>query len=306
MLPLIAGRGLQGVGTAASWIAAFTLVSDFAPPDKKGRAIGFALAAASVGAIAGPAIGGLTGSISFEFPFLLVAGLAAAFAAIAAVAIPAGPAVERSGPALRLPGLLRLVASPPVRAAVRTALVGAGAIGLVDVVAPLDADERLGLSAAAIGALFAVAAAFDAVVAPFTGRASDRAGRSPVALGGLLLAAGSMLGLALLPGTAGLAVGLAAFSVGVTTLLAGSVPWLDDAFGDLDRAYGFGFLSVILALGFTVGPLLGGGAYGLGGPLLAYSLATAAILSAAVVVAGGGAAARAAAEVEGRGARGHL
>jgi len=301
LLPLIVGRGVQGVGSAASWIAALALISDFAPREKKGEAIGFALAATSVGAIAGPAIGGLTGdSISFEFPFLLVAGLAATVAVAAAVAVPAGVAVERSGLVLRLPGLVRLVGSPEVRATALTVIAGAGALGLVDVVAPLDADQRLGLSAASIGALFAVAIAFDAAVAPIAGRAGDRVGRQPVALFGLVVLAGSMLALALLPGTAGLAVGLVAVSVGISALFAGSVPWLDEAFGDLDRAYGFGFLNVILAVGFTVGPLLGGGVYDLGGPVLAYGLATAAILSVAVVVAGGGAAAPATdAEVEG-------
>jgi DHA1 family solute carrier family 18 vesicular amine transporter 1/2 len=42
--PLMVGRAIQGVGSAASWIAALALVSDLAPPGRRGEAIGFALA----------------------------------------------------------------------------------------------------------------------------------------------------------------------------------------------------------------------------------------------------------------------
>jgi predicted MFS family arabinose efflux permease len=51
---LIAGRAVQGLGSAASWIAALAVVSDLAPPGKRGESIGVALAATSVGSIAGP------------------------------------------------------------------------------------------------------------------------------------------------------------------------------------------------------------------------------------------------------------
>ena len=283
LAPLIAGRSLQGVGAAASWIAALALVSDLAPPGKKGESIGFALAANSIGAIGGPVIGGLVGqSVGFGVPFLLVAGLAIGCAAVAAVVIPAGTTLNRPGAVLRLSGLMRLTGLPRVRAAALAASTGAGALGLVDVVAPLDADQRLGLSAAAIGTLFAAAIALDAVTAPVAGRASDRVGRQPVTLVGLIVAAGSMLGLAFLPGVPGFAVGLAAFGVGVSALFASSVPWLDEAFGDLDRAYGFGFLNLIFAVGFTVGPLLGGIGSDLGGPVLAYGLGAGVILSVAL------------------------
>ena len=56
--PLMLGRVIQGVGSAASWIAALALVSDRARPGRRGEAIGVALGATSAGSIAGPALGG--------------------------------------------------------------------------------------------------------------------------------------------------------------------------------------------------------------------------------------------------------
>jgi hypothetical protein len=105
-----------------------------------------------------------------------------------------------------------------------------------------------------------------------------------------------MLGLALSPGIVGPAAGLAALSVGVSTLLARSC-------GSMTRSV----ISTVptasdsSTCSLRWGPLLAGSAYDLGGPLLAYSLATAAILGVTVVVAGVGAAAPTPdAEVDGR------
>src|SRR5262245_21277046 len=49
---LILARAIQGIGSAASWISALALVSDTAPPGRRGESIGAALAATGVGSIA--------------------------------------------------------------------------------------------------------------------------------------------------------------------------------------------------------------------------------------------------------------
>lgn len=289
--PLIAGRAIQGVGSAASWIAALALVSDLAPPGRKGESIGFALAANSVGAIAGPALGGITGeAVAFEFPFLLVAGVGLGLGLAGAALLPRGgeiaPGVERT----RFVDLLRVAVSPRVLPATLIVIGGAAVLGLVEVVVPLDGDERLGLSAAAIGALFAATIALDALAAPIAGRTGDRTGRTPVALLGLVLLALSTALLAVLPGIGGLVAGLAVFGLGASTVFAAAVPWLDDAFEVLARGFGYGFLNLIYATGYSIGPVLGGLALEASGPALAYLGATVAIglLAALLVVRGGG------------------
>jgi predicted MFS family arabinose efflux permease len=284
---LIIGRAVQGVGSAASWIAALALVSDLAPPGRKGASIGFALAANSVGAIAGPALGGLTGDvIGFEFPFFLVAGVTVMLGIVGWAFLPHRPPVEVERPKTRLRDVVRLAASPGVLPATLIVVGGAGVLGLVEVVVPLDGDERLGLSAAAIGALFAATIALDAVAAPVAGGASDRVGRIPVALLGLVVLAASTSLLAVLGGVAGLIAGLAVFGVGISTAFAAAVPWLDDAFGVLDKGFGYGFLNVIYAAGYSIGPLLAGFALEAGGPALAYWGATVVIALLAALVLG--------------------
>jgi MFS family permease len=303
--PLIAGRAVQGIGSAASWIAALALVSDLAPAGRKGESIGYALAANSVGAIGGPALGGLTGeTIGFEFPFLLVGGLAAALALCGLLILPRGRLARREpaadtdasagadpdpdGEAIGRAGwraLLSVAVSGPVLPAALMVVVGAAVLGLVEVVVPLDGNARLGLSAAAIGGLFAAAVTLDAIAAPIAGRQGDRRGRLPVALTGLAMLALSAVMLGALEGIGGLVAGLAVFGIGVSVVFASAVPWLDDAFGSLDRGFGYGVLNVIYSIGYVVGPLGAGVALGVGGTDLAYGLAgLGVVLVAAVLV----------------------
>jgi MFS family permease len=268
--PLIAGRAIQGVGSAASWIAALALVSDLAPEGRKGEAIGFALAANSVGAIGGPALGGLTAdALGFEFPFVLVGSLAVGLAVAGFALLPRQRPREAGGGGGWRPMFERL-SRPDVRPAVVIVVGGSAALGLIEVAAPLDADERLGLSAAAIGGLFAATIALDAIAAPLAGRASDARGRRPVAAAGLAALSVSAVLLAVLPGTVGLGVGLGVFGVGTSIAFAAALPWLDEAFGNLDRGFGYGVLNVLYSAGYSVGPLIAGVTLELGDAELVY------------------------------------
>ncbi|MGB3099834.1 MAG: MFS transporter [Solirubrobacterales bacterium] len=283
--PLIVGRSIQGVGAAASWIAALALVSDLAPPGRKGEAIGVALAANSVGAIGGPALGGISGgAISFEFPFLFVAGIAAGLAVAGRVVLPRQQRRADGGPRTSVRDLAGLAVSGPVLPATLSVIVGAATLGAIDVVVPLDADERLGLMAAAIGGLFAATIALDAAAAPIAGRWSDRVGRVPVALLGLALLAASLVLLAILPGVGGLIAGLSVFGIGSSVLFASAVPWLDDAFGKLDKGFGYGFLNLIYSIGYAAGPIAAGVGLQSSGAELTYVLAAVLVVAAAVLM----------------------
>lgn len=268
--PLIAGRAIQGVGSASSWIAALALVSDLAPEGRKGEAIGFALAANSVGAIGGPALGGLTGdAVGFAFPFVLVGSLAVALAAGGYALLPRREPREASGGG-GWRAMFERLGRRDVLPAVVIVVGGSAALGLIEVAAPLDADERLGLSAAAIGSLFAATIALDAIAAPIAGRASDGLGRRPVAAIGLLSLSLSAVLLALLPGTLGLGVGLGVFGVGTSIAFAAALPWLDEAFGSVDRGFGYGVLNVLYSAGYSTGPLVAGVTLELGDAELVY------------------------------------
>jgi MFS family permease len=281
---LIAARVVQGVGSAASWISALALVSDSAAPGKRGQALGVALGATSVGSIAGPALGGVAADVlSFEAPFLIACGCAVLLLVAALAVLPR--AVPRSRPAVpALPAIIRSVRSRSGGLAGAIVLASACVLGLVEVVAPLDMNARLGLSSATIGLLFAASIGVDAVLAPVGGRWGDRRGRRGPAVVGLAVTALSALLLALLPGVAGTAVALGVYGAGFSLAFSAAVPWLDEAFEEAERGLAYGVQNLLYAFGYAVGPLLGGLLLELADADLAYLLTATALAAGAVAL----------------------
>ncbi len=257
LLPLLAGRAVQGIGSAMSWVAALALVSDLALPGRKGEAIGFAMAANSLGAIGGPALGGVIGGeISFAAPFIFVAVAAGGLFTAGLFVLPRHAAVvPQEGAGTRS---LRDFAPPGILLPGLAAVVGAGSLGLLDFTVPLDLDRRLAIEATAIGILFGCVAAVDAVTSPIAGRISDRVGRPRVAICGAVLLAIAGCLLAVLPGFGGVIAAMGVYGVGVATLFASTVPWLDDVFGSADRGLAYGSLNIVYSIGYTIGPLAAG------------------------------------------------
>lgn len=284
---LLSGRAVQGLGSTFSWVAALALVSDLAPPGKKGESIGFALAANSAGAIAGPALGGIVGgTISFAAPFLMVAAIAFVMFVVGWRVLPRGapqpdPADVAGGEA---PGMLRALGRREAIAPALVAVAGAAFFGMIDFAVPLDLDRRLGTAAAGIGLLFAAAAALDALTSPLAGRTGDRRGRRPVVIAGALTVAASGAGLAIFGTLAGAALALIVFGVGQSIVFAAAVPWLDEVFGEFDRGLAYGGLNLVYATGYTVGPLIGGWLLGEAGADPVYLLMTAISLAGAALL----------------------
>lgn len=274
---LMAARAVQGIGSAASWVAALALVSDTAPPGRRGEALGVALGATSAGSIAGPALGGVTAQLlSFEAPFLIFCGLALALLVATLVVLPREtPRTTSAAPAL--PAIIRATRSGFGAWAAAIILASSCVLGLVEVVAPLDLDARLGLSSSAIGLLFAASIAVDAALSPFGGRWGDRRGRRGPAVVGLAATGVSMLALAILPGVGGTAVALGIYGAGFSLMMTASVPWLDEAFPGRERGLAYGVLNLLYAGGYAIGPILGGVLLADGSADLAYGLAAVAL-----------------------------
>lgn len=290
---LLAGRAVQGVGSTASWVAALALVSDLARPGRKGEAIGFAFAANSGGAVAGPALGGIVGgTISYEAPFILVSAIAALMFAVGWFVLPRG---WRAGEAVRVRGVgtLRSLARREALAPAAVAVAGAAFLGMIDFTVPLDLDRRLGTTELTIGLLFAAAAALDVVASPLAGRTGDRRGRTPVVLAGAAVLAISGVLLASLATITGAAVALILFGVGTSIVFAGAVPWLDESFGELDRGLAYGGLNLVYATGYTIGPLVGGWLLESRGADAAYVLMAVIAVAGGVALAGSGSRGRA-------------
>jgi MFS family permease len=175
-------RFAQGAGGGGLWAGGLAWLIAAAPRERRAALMGTALGAAIFGALLGPALGALASVAGTEETFIGVALVAAALAALAlgtpAPAAGDGDRLQRLGPALR---------SGTVRAGMWLIVVPSLGFGVVGVLAALRLDS-LGTSAAVIGAVFLVAAAFEAVVSPLAGRVADRRGSFWVARIGLSFA----------------------------------------------------------------------------------------------------------------------
>jgi MFS family permease len=222
--------------------------------------------------------------LSFEAPFLIFAGLAFALLIAAWLVLPWE--APRSRPAVpALSAIMRSVGSATGAWSATISLTSAGVLGLIEVVAPLDLDARLGVSSAAIGLLFAGSIAVDAALSPVGGRWGDRRGRLGPAITGLALSALSALLLAVLPGVAGTAVALAVYGAGFSLAFAAAVPWLDEAFEETERGLAYGVQNLLYAGGYAIGPIIGGVLLELGGAELAYILTAAALAACTIALA---------------------
>jgi MFS family permease len=171
ILVLDLARFAQGVGSAFAWTAGLTWLISETPAARRGQTIGSAMAAAIVGALFGPVLGGIAA----------VVGEAVAFggAGLAAVGLGAWAAVT-PGPPAQEPQPIRLLLTA-MRS--RRIIVGIWFVvlpgiffGTLSVLAPLRLEE-LGFTAVAIGTLWLFTAGLEAVVNPWVGRISDRIGR---------------------------------------------------------------------------------------------------------------------------------
>lgn len=190
------------------------------------------------------------------------------------------PRAGRSVPAL--PAIVRSTRSGIGAWAAGIILASACVLGLIELVAPLDLDARLGLSSSAIGLLFAASIAVDAVLAPLGGRWGDRRGRRGPAVAGLVLSALSVLLLAALPGVGGTAVALAVYGAGFSLAFSAAVPWLDEAFGERERGLAYGVQNLLYAGGYAIGPVLGGLLLAGEDADFAYALTAAALAAGAI------------------------
>ena len=96
-------------------------------------------------------------------------------------------------------------------------------------------------------------------------------------MAGLALTAASALLLAGLGGTLGAGLALGVFGAGFSLTFSAAVPWLDEAFGELERGFGYGVLNLLYAAGYTIGPLLGGVLLGVASADAAYGVTAVAL-----------------------------
>lgn len=254
---LVAARLLQGGADAAVWGGGLAWVAARSPAERRGEAVGYAQAAATVGIIAGPFVGGvLTSAVGIRATFLGVAVVCGALLLCVLTEPDSGIDPHRRASmrwALRASLGESLITASVVMIMV-VAVVGAA----LQLLVPLHLSS-LGMDRTGIGLVFSVGAVLGAVAVVTTARVGDRVGRVP-------LAAAACAVLAVLTGLFAVPAGLAVFVVLVVVaaavqsiLYAVGYPLSTDGADRAQLGHGvvIGVVNLMWGVGAVIGPVAG-------------------------------------------------
>jgi MFS family permease len=254
---LVAARALQGAADAAVWGGGLAWVAARSPVERRGEVVGYAQAAATVGIIAGPFVGGvLTSAVGIRTTFLGMGAVCAAL--LAAVLMEPDARMEPHRRATMRSALRASLGESLITASVVMIMVVAVVGAALQLLVPLHLSN-LGMDRTGIGLVYSVGAVFGAVAVVTTGRVGDRVGRVP-------LAAWACAALALLTGLFALPAGLAVFVVLVVSaatvqsiLYAVGYPLSADGADRAQLGHGvvIGLVNLMWGVGAVIGPVAG-------------------------------------------------
>jgi MFS transporter, DHA1 family, solute carrier family 18 (vesicular amine transporter), member 1/2 len=251
---LILGRALQGSAAGVVWTAGLALVAATHGPRERGVAMGKALASFSIGALAGPPLGGLlAGWFGPRVPFLLAFALALGDGVARWMLIPRDADTERRG------AISDVRHRPGIPLVVILTATGAALIAFLEPILPLHLFTTENVGSEAVGLIFGAAALAGAVGTPLAGMVLRRVAPEPVAAVGCLMAAGGLLALGSgLRGVVPVGAGLAVVVFGASFVLTPTVTVMSEiAEARQPPAYGSVYALYTLAYtgGLAVAPL---------------------------------------------------
>ena len=282
---LLALRLAQGVGAAPLGALNLTLIADLYEKRRRPTAMGYNASALSIGTASYPFVGGALALLGWYAPF-----------ALSLLALPVAVAVWR---------VLEVPAPPPPRS-FRAYLNGVGqslrrgkvlvtfAISLVTFILlygavltylPVMMDDRFGSSSLVIGTVTASMSVMHGITASQLGRLSERFRPHRLISAGFVLYALGCVVFPLSPWTWGLLVPAALFGVGQGLNLPSTLTLLTELIPADQRAAILSLNGTVLRLGQTLGPLILGAAWAVGGASGAYGVAAVLALATAVLAA---------------------
>ncbi len=266
---LLAYRFIAGAGSAMFMTGAMTLVTDISTPENRGRMLSYYQGSLLLGVSVGPAVGGVTAELfGLRAPFFVVGALSALCALWAFreraeperapfVAEEPAPGVVASGAAQAPPSLRSIFTNVGFTlVSLVTFSVFFTRTGSRQTVLALQGSEDFGLSAGALGGVFALMALLNLATIGPSGAWADRFGRKRVIVPSSFVAAGA-LALFAVSGDLWLFL-VAAVFLGLGTGLAGPAPaaYAADVVPAGLRGAGMGLYRTYGDIGFVAGPLL--------------------------------------------------
>lgn len=183
---LLLFRLLSGIGSTMFYVSALGLMIHISPPDARGRIAGLFTTSFMIGAVGGPAVGGLVAGWGLTAPFVVygVALLGVAvvlFFSLRNSALAAPPPPTRATVTMREALRVRAYRS----ALLSNFATGWSAFGLRVALVPLFVSDVMHRSVGVIGAVLAAFAAGNALAVVPSGYLSDRMGRRMLLIVGL-------------------------------------------------------------------------------------------------------------------------
>jgi MFS family permease len=256
---LIAARLLQGMSGAATWSAGLAMLADTFGPGERGKRLGLAMSAMSVGTLLGPAVGGILYDNLGYAPTFIIPSVLACIVGLLFLVVK-----EPSSRAPPLPLLRRiapLIKVPRTSIAISLIIiVGAITYGILEPYMPVYMYEAFSATPTMVGLAFGAMALLSIAAQPIVGRLYDTiGGRSLIATGlacsSLVVAASAVMPSFLLTAAAFSLLGIT-MSFALTPML----PLLSDLYGGEGNSRGmvYGIYNTLFSLGLAIGPFAGG------------------------------------------------
>lgn len=257
-LQLLVLRGVGGVGSALFTVSAMTLLLASVPAETRGRATGFYQGGFLLGAMTGPAVGGLLAAVSLTAPFFFYAGTLAVAGTIGlALLQPArGPRTTQSQ-AGAVPFRLVLRDRRFQAACAANLAQGWTSSGVRAALVPVLVVEVLHRTAAWTGIAFACASVAQTLALAPAARVVDTVGRRPALVAGGVLAAVSIVAVPFAPDIWVLVLVLCAYGVAAAFLGTAPAASVGDATGGRSST-AVAVFSMCGDVGSIVGPLVAG------------------------------------------------